>query len=84
MEYLTEYIIEQALIVVPALIVLGFVIKSTTFLKDKYIPLALLVFGILLSVSLMGFNADAIIQGVLVTGAAVLAHQGYKQTKRGD
>ncbi|MBU5594927.1 phage holin family protein [Amphibacillus sp. MSJ-3] len=83
-EMLNEYIVEQALIVIPVLLVLGTFIKSTPKIKDWTIPYILLVLGVLFTVALMGFNVDAIIQGVLVSGAAVFSNQLYKQAKNKD
>ncbi|KYG89143.1 holin [[Bacillus] sp. KCTC 13219] len=79
MDFLYNYIIEQALIVVPALLVIGQILKSTPKMPDWVIPYFILIAGVLLTVALMGFNVNAIIQGVLVAGAAVFANQLYKQ-----
>lgn len=79
MEFLFDYIIEQALIVVPVLLVLGQIIKGTPKIKDWVIPYVLLFAGVAFTIALMGLNASAIIQGVLVAGAAVFANQLYKQ-----
>lgn len=83
-ELLNEYIVEQALIVIPALLVLGQMIKATPRVKDWTIPYILLLFGVSFTVALMGFSVDAIIQGVLVSGAAVFSNQLYKQAKNKD
>jgi len=83
-ELLNEYIVEQALIVIPALLILGAIIKSTPKVKDWTIPYVLLVLGVTLTVALLGFNVDSIIQGVLVSGAAVFGNQLYKQAKNKD
>lgn len=77
-----NYITDNALILIPALYVLGMIIKNTERIDDKYIPVYLLIFGIAGAVSLMGFNADAVIQGVLVTGASVYANQVVKQNSK--
>jgi len=84
MEMLNEYIIEQALIVIPVLLILGKIIKSTDVIKDKYIPLTLLFVGVVFAIALIGFNVDAVIQGILVAGAAVFGHELYKQSKEID
>lgn len=84
MDMLTDYIVDQALIVIPVLLVLGKMIKDTDVIKDKYIPLTLLGFGVAFATMLMGFNVDAVIQGVLVSGAAVFGHELYKQSKERD
>lgn len=79
MEFLYDYIIEQALIVVPVLLVIGQVLKNTPKMPDWLIPYILLVLGIAFTIGIMGINMQAIVQGVLVSGAAVFANQLYKQ-----
>ncbi len=81
MEIINEYIIDQALVVIPALLVLGAIIKATPAVRDWTIPYVLLAIGVSFTVALLGFNVDAIIQGVLVSGAAVFGHQLYAQAK---
>ncbi len=84
MDFLTDYIVDQALIVIPVLLILGKMIKETDVIKDKYIPVSLLGFGVAFATMLMGFNVDALIQGVLVAGTAVFGHELYKQSKERD
>lgn len=79
---LMSYIVERALILIPALNVLGLIFKSIERIPDKFIPLLLLIFGISGSIALTGLSADSVIQGVLVTGAAVYGNQVVKQLKR--
>ena len=74
-----KYILENALILIPALYVLGMIIKNLQAIDDKYIPSILLLLGIGGAISIMGFNVDAIIQGILVTGATVFTNQIIKQ-----
>lgn len=81
MDFIIEYIVEQALIVIPVLLILGKIIKETPMVKDWLIPYVLLVLGVCFTVLLMGFNVDAVIQGVLVSGAAVFGHQLFVQGK---
>lgn len=76
---LMSYIVERALILIPALNVLGLIFKSIERIPDKFIPLLLLIFGISGST---GLSADSVIQGVLVTGAAVYGNQVVKQLKK--
>lgn len=78
-EILSEYIVQQALIVIPVLLILGAIIKATPRVKDWLIPYILLGLGVVFSVALIGFNVDAVLQGVLVSGAAVFGHELYKQ-----
>ncbi|HIR11835.1 MAG TPA: phage holin family protein [Candidatus Fimenecus excrementavium] len=80
MELLT-YIVEKGLVLIPALNILGALIKNIEKIPDKYIPLILLVFGILGAFGILGFSVDAAVQGVLITGAAVYGDQLVKQLK---
>lgn len=78
-----NYITENALILIPVLYIIGMIIKGTEKINNKYIPIILLPIGIALSVGVMGgFSVDSIIQGVLVTGAAVYSNQLIKQMSR--
>ena len=77
------YIVDRALILIPVLNILGMILKNTEKVSDKFIPLILLVFGILGAIALSGLSADSVVQGVLVTGAAVYGNQIVKQLKKG-
>ena len=77
-----EYIAENALLLIPVLNVVGAIIKGVDKIPDKYIPIILLFFGILGAVAIMGLDIHSIIQGVLVTGAAVYSNQVVKQVKK--
>ncbi len=76
-----EYIVENALVLIPVLNVIGMIIKSTEKISDKYIPLILLFFGVTGTVAILGVSAHSVVQGVLVTGAAVYGNQIVKQLK---
>lgn len=78
---MVEYIVENALVLVPVLNIIGMIIKNTEKIKDKYIPLILLFFGIVGTVAILGLSADSVVQGVLVTGTAVYGNQVVKQLK---
>lgn len=80
MEMLKDYILDNALILIPAIYVIGAILKGTELIKDKYIPVILLPIGVILAMLLVGFNVNGFIQGVLVTGVAVYANQLVKQT----
>lgn len=77
-----EYITENALILIPVLNILGKIIKGLEKIPDKFIPLILLFFGVTGTIVIMGLNADAVIQGVLITGTAVYGNQIVKQLKK--
>ena len=76
-----KYLYEGTLILIPVLNVIGWILKNTQYIPDKYIPLILLPLGVLGSLGIMGFNVTAVLQGVLVTGTAVYSHQLVKQMK---
>lgn len=77
-----SYIINRALVLIPVLNILGMILKTLEKIPDKFIPLLLLIFGISGSIALTGLSADSVIQGVLVTGAAVYGNQVVKQLKK--
>lgn len=77
-----EYVVDKALILIPVLNILGMLLKNIEKIPDKFIPLILLAFGILGAIALSGLSADSVIQGVLVTGAAVYGNQIVKQLKK--
>ena len=81
-------LIEQMLILIPVLYIVGALIKNTPKITDWVIPWILLVIGVAAAIAI-GLGAgitipDAIIQGVLVTGVTVLTNQLIKQTKDRD
>ena len=78
-----NFIIEEGLIMIPVLYIIGEIIKFTGVLNNKWIPLTLLVFSILFTPLLLGgFTPDNIVQAVLVTGVTVLGDQLIKQTRK--
>lgn len=86
----STFIFEQALILIPGLYILGMMLKGLEMIPDNFIPVILLLFGMAGAMAIMGigFNspaeeiAQALIQGVLVTGAAVYTNQLVKQVKK--
>lgn len=80
---LLQYIVDEALIVIPALWVIGAILKRTPNVPDWTIAYVLLFLGVVSAVSLLGFSPQSVVQGVLVTGAAVLGHQLVKQATQG-
>ena len=76
-----NFIIEEGLIMIPVLYIIGEIIKFTGVLNNKWIPLSLLVFSLLFTPLLLGgFTPDNIVQAVLVTGVTVLGDQLIKQS----
>lgn len=77
-----QYITENALVLVPVLIIIGQIVKGIEAIPDKYIPLLLLPFGIVGAMALGGWTVGSAIQGILVTGTAVYGNQIVKQLKK--
>lgn len=74
-----NYIAENALILIPVLIIIGQIIKNIEKIPDKWIPVILLPLGIVGAMALGGWTVESAIQGILVTGTAVYGNQIYKQ-----
>jgi len=89
---LIDFIKENYIIIAVVLYVVGVLLKQSK-VKDNYIPIILVLIGILLAV-LVSFPmifaqatiaeqikvmTDAVIQGILCAGLAVLGNQLYKQ-----
>lgn len=77
---LLNYIIGEALIMIPVLWIVGFIIKNTEIVNNKYIPVFLLVASIgFTPILLGGFTAANVVQAILVAGGSVFADQLVKQ-----
>lgn len=76
---IASYIVNEGLILVPALYIVGMMIKSTPKVQDWLIPYILGALGVAGAIGLMGISVNSIIQGVLVAGAAVYTNQLIKQ-----
>lgn len=79
-----SYITENALVLIPVLLIIGQIIKNIQKIPDKWIPVILLPIGIVGSMALGGRTVDSAIQGILVTGAAVYGNQIVKQLKKDE
>ena len=79
---LMNFILDNALIFIPVIYILGTMLKGLEYVQDKYIPIILLPIGIVLSVFSMGLSVDSFVQGVLVVGAAVYVNQVSKQLNK--
>ncbi len=84
-----NYITENALVLIPVLIIIGLILKKLQFIADRFIPLLLLPFGIVGAVllgdmSTMTAVVNSVIQGILVTGAAVYGNQIVKQLRKDE
>ena len=79
-----KYVTDQALVLIPALYIMGLIIKGTEKVSNKWIPVILLPLGVAGTIAFMGLNANAVIQGILVTGVTVFADQVVKQVQKSE
>ena len=77
-----NYIVDNVLILIPVLYIIGTFLKGLEIINDKYIPLILMAFSIAFSIAILGLNVDSIIQGILIAGTTVLSNQLVKQSKK--
>lgn len=80
-----HFILEEGLIMIPVLFILGEIIKHTDTLPNKLIPFFLLGISLVLTPMLLGgFTPDSIVQAILVVGVTVFGDQLVKQYRRED
>ena len=79
-EAILDFVREETLILVPVLWIVGRFIKKSD-VPNQYIVWVLLAIGVGFSLWMEGLNPEAVIQGILVAGAAVFVHQLFKQTR---
>lgn len=78
-----NYVVEEGLIMIPVLYIIGEIVTGTEFLANKWIPLVLLVISVGFTPLLLGtYDAANIVQAVLVAGATVYSHELLKQTNK--
>ena len=80
MDQILEYVVGDGLVMIPALFVIGMIIKETAYIRNELIPVILLGISLVLTPLLLGgYDAANIVQAILVTGAGVLVDQTAKQ-----
>lgn len=80
-----NYVVQEGLVMVPVLYIIGEIVKGTELLSSKWIPLVLLVVSIGFTPLLLGaYTADNIVQAILVAGATVFGNELIKQSSKGD
>ena len=77
-----NYIVDNCLILIPVLYIIGMILKNLEYIEDKYIPLILLPIGIALAIAVKGIEVNSVIQGILVTGVTVYGNQIFKQINK--
>ena len=80
-----NYVVQEGLVMIPVLFIIGEIIKSTELLSNKWIPLSLLIVSIGFTPLLLGaYTADNVVQAVLVAGVTVFGNELIKQSSKGD
>ena len=75
-----DYIVQEGLVMIPVLFIIGEIVKGIELLSNKWIPLALLIISVGFTPLLLGaYTADNIVQAVLVAGATVFGNEIIKQ-----
>ena len=79
MEQALNMIVEDGLIMIPALFIIGEIVKQTETVDKRWIPVIVIVVSFILTpLVLGGYTADNIVQAILVAGAPVLVHEVWK------
>lgn len=80
-----NYIVNEGLVMIPVLFIIGEIVKGTELLDNKWIPLAVLVISVGFTPLVLGsYTADNIVQAVLVAGVTVFGNELIKQSNRED
>lgn len=72
-----KFILEDGLIMIPVLYILINIIKGMDIIDKKYLPCLALVFSIAITPLILmgGYNANNIVQAILIAGATVFTHE---------
>lgn len=91
---LMDFVQKYLIILVIAIYVVGIFLKQTTLVKDNYITVILMIFGITFAVLLVFVNNDyksaldavinGVLQGILCWGVAVGINQTTKQLTKNE
>lgn len=80
-----NYVVQEGLVMIPVLFIIGEIVKGTGLLSNKWIPLAVLIISIGFTPLVLGtYTADNIVQAVLVAGVTVFGNELIKQSSRED
>lgn len=74
-----ELIDPRLIIVVAACWVLGYIFKQTPRVPDWSIVYIVLIIAVWLTIGLLGWSVESLIQGILAGAFAVFGHQAVKQ-----
>lgn len=76
-----DFLIVEAYGVVIALWIFGTALKKTPKVQDWMIVYILILLGIIFTMFLLGPTVDALLQGIIAAGVAVLGHQSLVQAR---
>ena len=80
-----NYVVQEGLVMIPALFIIGEIVKGTELLSNKWIPLVILIVSVGFTPLVLGaYTADNIVQAVLVAGVTVFGNELIKQSNKGD
>jgi len=80
-----QFIIEEGLIMIPVLYILGEVIRHTELIGNRWIPIILLTFSVGFTPWVIGgYTPDNLVQAILVAGVTVFGDQVIKQIGKGE
>lgn len=80
-----NYVVQEGLVMIPVLFIIGEIIKDTELLSNKWIPLVILIVSVGFTPLVLGaYTADNIVQAVLVAGVTVFGNELIKQSSKGD
>lgn len=80
-----DYVVQEGLVMIPVLFIIGEIIKGTELLSNKWIPLVVLVISVAFTPLVLGaYTADNVVQAVLVSGVTVFGNELIKQSSKGD
>lgn len=78
-----HFIVEEGLIMIAVLYVLGEIIARTHVIANNFIPVVLLFVSIILTPLIIGgYTGENMVQAILVVGVTVFGDQLYKQIGR--
>lgn len=78
-----NYVVQEGLVMIPVLFIIGEIVKDTELLSNKWIPLVVLVISVAFTPLVLGtYTAENIVQAVLVAGVTVFGNELIKQSSK--
>lgn len=79
---LYHYIVEYGLVLIPALLLIGVIIKKIPLIPNWTIPSILFGLGAIIGCIILNWTISSFVQGFLCGGTAIGLHQLFKQVSR--